>query len=60
MEEQTLLNLLRDSLSLEIEEHFGYYGEHSLQFKLKLDGETISSDIIYLPKACNCNCGDGY
>ena len=60
MDEAAMLEFLRSKLSIQIKENFGWYGEHSITINLAIDDYVVSSDTMYMPKACNCKCGNAY
>lgn len=60
MDKEELIQFLRDNLSLVIDESRGWYGDHYVNIKLTLEGDTFTSATIDMPKECNCKCGRDY
>lgn len=62
MTREQLLQFLKENIRLTTEETRGYYGEHSLEIKLEIDGEEISSVYVDLAaNSCKCKCvNDGW
>lgn len=60
MTRHKVMELLKDELTLDSSESYGYYGEHSLQIELKLGKATLGTVSVDLSSKCKCKCRDTY